>query len=130
MRVKAESLSISDSVIFMGSRTDVNKLMSGMDLFVFPSLNEGLPVSVVEAQASGLKIVTSDTVSSDTVLSDLVVRKSLSDSPQKWAQTMAYLYSDTTKHNRASYADIIRAAGFDAGDVANRLCALYERDSR
>ena len=59
---KVRDLGLSDKVIFTGVRSDVNDLMQGMDVFLFPSLYEGLPVTMVEAQASGLKCIISDKV--------------------------------------------------------------------
>lgn len=53
---KAESMGIADNVVFTGIRSDVNRLMQAMDVFVFPSLYEGLPVTMIEAQASGMPV--------------------------------------------------------------------------
>ena len=46
-----EGLGISESAHFLGRRSDISQLLSAMDVFIFPSFREGLPVSVVEAQA-------------------------------------------------------------------------------
>ncbi len=56
----ARSLNLSDNVILLGSRTDIPGLLKVADLFVFPSKREGLPVSVMEAMASGLPVIASD----------------------------------------------------------------------
>ena len=60
VRDKVRAIGIQKQVIFTGVRTDVNRLMQAMDVFVFPSLYEGLPVTMVEAQASGLPSEISD----------------------------------------------------------------------
>lgn len=83
---KVISLSLEDKVIFMGVRNDVNKLMQAMDVFVFPSLYEGLPVTLIEAQASGLPIIKSDNVSDQCILTDNVVSVSLDKSANGWAK--------------------------------------------
>lgn len=54
----ADSLEINDRIIFLGTRTDLPRLFSAMDIFVFPSLWEGLPLSLLSAMASGLPIIT------------------------------------------------------------------------
>lgn len=83
---KVISLGLEDKVIFMGVRNDVNKLMQAMDIFVFPSLYEGLPVTLIEAQASGLPIIKSDNVSYQCILTDNVVSISLDKSTYSWAK--------------------------------------------
>lgn len=76
-------LGLNDKVIFTGVRSDVARLLQGMDVFVFPSIYEGLPVSVVEAQAAGVPCVISDTISEECILiNELVKRLSLSISPE------------------------------------------------
>ena len=56
---KAKSLGLEDRVLFLGKRTDVNRLLRGADIFIFPSLTEGLPLAVIEAMASGMPIIAS-----------------------------------------------------------------------
>ena len=128
IKEKADSLGIKDSIYFEGSRTDVNKYLSAMDLFLFPSINEGLPVSVVEAQANGLRILTSDSISYDTVLTDLIVRKSLQSTPREWAFKLTSMYHDKYSTNRNAYAQIVADKGFDAKCIANKLCEIYIAD--
>lgn len=71
---KIHSLNLDDHVILTGNRNDVPDLMKAMDVFVFPSKWEGLPVTVVEAQASGLPCFISDTITKDVDVSSLVKR--------------------------------------------------------
>lgn len=83
---KVRDLGFSDKVIFTGVRSDVNDLMQGMDVFLFPSLYEGLPVTMVEAQASGLKCIISDKVPLECKMTKNVVVVKLEESPQQWAK--------------------------------------------
>jgi glycosyltransferase involved in cell wall biosynthesis len=87
---KVAKYSIAKHFIFAGLRADVPRLMKGaMDLFLFPSLYEGLPLTLLEAQAAGLKCVVSDTVSTESdVIKSLIVRESLEKSADKWAQVV------------------------------------------
>lgn len=65
MKDKTETLQLSDSVIFTGMRGDIPALLSAMDIFILPSIFEGVPVSVVEAQATGLPCVISSNVTKE-----------------------------------------------------------------
>lgn len=56
---------IKKKVIFLGIQNNIPELLQVLDLFLFPSLYEGLPVTLIEAQASGLKIITSNTVTKE-----------------------------------------------------------------
>lgn len=80
-----EENGLKDDVIMTGSVSDVNNYLMAMDVLVFPSLFEGLPVTVVEAQAAGLPVVVSDVITRDVFLTDLVTYKPLSDSAEDWS---------------------------------------------
>lgn len=125
IKEKVNALNINDSVLFLGSRTDVNKILCATDVFVFPSINEGLPVSIVEAQCSGTQVITSDTISEDTVITDLITRMSLSDSAKQWAEKIEDLYSNSKAVDRSIYASAVNNAGFDAKQIANALVNKY-----
>lgn len=84
IKEKVRKLNIEDKVIFMGVRNDVNKLMQAMDVFIFPSLYEGLGVVAIEAQASGLPVLKSDKVPDECVLTSNVLTLSLNDTPELW----------------------------------------------
>lgn len=62
---KAMKLGVIDSVIFAGVRNDVEKFYSAFDIFLLPSLYEGMPVVSVEAKANGLPMIVSDKVTSE-----------------------------------------------------------------
>ena len=62
MKNKARTLGIEDALIFYGASNEMNKMWQAMDVFVFPSLYEGLPVTMIEAQASGMQCIISDRV--------------------------------------------------------------------
>jgi len=86
---KVAKLELQNNVVFLGSRNDVNDLLQGMDAFLFPSLFEGLPVSLVEAQASGVKCYISDGVPKESIIvHDNVKVISLKTAAAVWAQTI------------------------------------------
>lgn len=88
-------LGISKSVIFAGVRSDVPALLSAMDVFVFPSLYEGMPNTVIEAQATGLPCVIADTITKEAGITDLVKYLSLSFRKEQWVNEILNVKGDT-----------------------------------
>ena len=87
IRQKAKELGIEADVIFFGVSPDVPKLLSAMDIYLFPSFYEGMPNTVIEAQAAGLPCLISDTVTREANISGKVVYKSIEATPAEWAET-------------------------------------------
>jgi glycosyltransferase involved in cell wall biosynthesis len=116
---KISQLGLIDSVMLTGNRSDVAELMQAMDTLAFPSAWEGLPTTVVEAQATGLPCIISDRITEDVDLSPLVQRLSI-DNPELWAKVLAY-----PQPRQNVQADII-ASGFEINSAAAKLCQLYE----
>jgi len=87
IEAKVASCSLQHNFLFTGLRADVPLLMQGaMDVLLFPSLYEGLPITLLEAQAAGLRCLISDTISKEAdVLPSLVSRENLSQPPAHWA---------------------------------------------
>ena len=106
-------------MVMTGSRDDVSKLLQAMDVFVFPSLWEGLPVTVVEAQAAGLPCLISDRITNDVDISESIKRLSI-ENPTVWTETL--LSMNTV---RMDIRDKIKSAGFDVRDVAGSLKNFY-----
>lgn len=80
----AKNKNILDKVIFLGIRDDIASLLMMFDVFVFPSIYEGLGISLVEAQASGLKCIASDSIQDEAIITNNVTRLSLKDSIENW----------------------------------------------
>lgn len=117
---KIAELGIQASAILTGNRSDAAELMQAMDLLAFPSLWEGLPVTVVEAQAAGLPCLISDRITHDVDLSSLVRRLPI-DNADIWARAMAEPAA------RQDVSEAIAAAGFDIGESVQRLSGLYNK---
>ena len=122
LRQKANTLGISGKVMFLGSVDNVSPLYQALDCFVFPSLSEGLGIAAVEAQTSGLVTVCSDGVPKEAGITDLCSFMPLSASPKEWAE---HISSRTSEYERKSYADEVRAAGYDIKDTAKQLEKVY-----
>lgn len=118
MAQKAVRLGIADQVIMTGNRDDVPELLGAMDVFAFPSLWEGLPMTVVEAQAAGLPCVLSDTITREVDVSPLVEYLPLGDAAQ-WADALL------RRRERMDAMDAIRRAGFDIRSSAQKLTEIY-----
>ena len=80
-----KQMGIQNSVIFVGMRTDIPRILSAMDILVFPSFYEGMPNVVIEAQATGLPSIISDRITKEVKLTDLVTFCSLDDDAKNWA---------------------------------------------
>ncbi len=119
----AASLGISESARFLGRRSDVTRLLSAMDIFIFPSFREGLPVSVVEAQAAGLPVLMSDTVTDEVCITDNVKRLSIDADPSEWAKEIKIMPDDL----RAAAAEKVKECGWDINKCARTLVEFYER---
>lgn len=89
---KVKSLGLEEKVLFLGVREDVNALLMAMDILVFPSLYEGLPVSLVEAQATGLKCFISSTISKQVDITGLIKFLDLSIPPKEWSMQIEKEY--------------------------------------
>ena len=87
IREQAKELGVFEKIIFTGVRSDVPALLSAMDVFVMPSFYEGMPNTVIEAQATGLPCIISDTITKEANITGLVDYMSLDASADKWAKT-------------------------------------------
>lgn len=122
IQAMAQELGIADHVCFLGIRSDVADLMQAMDVFVFPSLYEGLPVTMVEAQATGLPCIISDKVPPECILTEgLVDVMPLSAGAEAWAERAL----EKRNAPRTDRSDEIAAQGFDITTEAVKLQEFY-----
>lgn len=122
IKEKVISMGLEKQVVFSGVRDDVNKMMQAMDVFVFPSLYEGLPVTLIEAQAAGIPCVISDRISKECIVTNgLVSVMKLDESPKKWAEVIINKSEITKK----SHNDEIAACGYDIKNEAEKLVEFY-----
>ncbi len=119
---KVESRHLSDKVVFAGIQTDIASYMQAMDVFVFPSIYEGLPVTLIEAQAAGLPCVVSKTVPMECKKTDLVSFVSLDTPITKWTES---IMQASTLSRKNTYADIV-SNGFDIEENARWLENFYK----
>ena len=116
VKEQINALGIEESVIFTGIRSDVPSLLSAMDVFVFPSFYEGMPNTVIEAQATGLPCVIADTITEEAEVTDCVHFKSLNQSAEEWVEKILESDNNNTV-DRYLYSKVMKNRGYDINDV-------------
>ncbi len=119
-QAKAEQLGITDHVIFAGIRSDIPQILSAMDVFVFPSLYEGMPNTVIEAQATGLPCVIADTITREADITGLVQYLPLELDAALWAQEAL---TAAAQDRRDTHSDFIRNK-YDIQSITDEFVTL------
>ncbi|MGN0677419.1 MAG: glycosyltransferase family 1 protein [Ruminococcus sp.] len=130
IKAQAESLGISESIIFLGKTPDVCKYMQAMDIFVLPSLYEGLPVVLVEAQSAGLPCLVSDKVAVEANLTGTIKYIGI-DNTAEWVNQIESLNKilPETDRKKCCEDNNIRIAdsGYDITKSAELLRDYYTK---
>ena len=129
--VSAGKESIKDKIIFTGEQSPIAPFYQAFDALVFPSIYEGMPGTVVEAQASGLRCLVSDRVTRLVKVTDLVEFESLDKSATQWAEKLNSMYGTTSAdalwHERCNENRFIQQMMKDSDyDVNNQV--IYYSD--
>ncbi|MCR5657682.1 MAG: glycosyltransferase [Butyrivibrio sp.] len=137
MKKLANDLHVLDYCIFAGNKSNANEYYQAMDYFLFPSRYEGLPGTVVEAQAAGLQCLVSDSITPEVDITPLVSRLSIEEEPAVWARKILndLLLRDVDQDSiipigdRTSSSDPlieqIKLAGFDVKTQAALMESFY-----
>lgn len=122
IKSKCERLNLED-VIFTGMVNNVYDYLQAMDVFVFPSLWEGSPLALIEAQASGLPCIVSSNVTKDAKCTANTVYMDLTEGAEAWAKKAV----EVSKHlpSRTDVLDEIRLSGYDIQMEAKKLRKIY-----
>lgn len=119
---QASDFGLKDSIIFAGQRSDIPELLCAMDVFVFPSLWEGLGIALIEAQTNGLPCLVSDVVPDEANITELVENISLKETADFWARkALSYVNG----YERRRMQTEVTQAGYDIKDVAKWLQDFY-----
>lgn len=108
---------LAEYVVFMGIRNDIPSILSAFDIFLFPSLYEGMPNVIIEAQASGLPCVLSDTITREADITGLLSFLSLNSSEVTWAEKALNVGKRTRIDTRNQFVK----AGYDIKTVAQEF---------
>jgi len=95
----AEVMGLGRHVKFLGLKTNIAELLQMIDIFVFPSIYEGLPVTLIEAQAAGLKILASDTITTEVTLTNGIIFLSIEKPVNIWCKEILQLGLTQKKNN-------------------------------
>jgi len=114
-------LNLKNNVIFLGQKLNANEYLSCMDLFLFPSLFEGLGIVAIEAQVNGLPVLISENLPKELDITGLIYRMNLSTQPQVWAEQLLKM---KRKEGLPSYNEI-KKSGYDIYESANVLTEFY-----
>ena len=120
VRKKVNGLNLSEKVIFLGVRADISSILSGMDVFAFPSFYEGMPNTVIEAQATGLPCVIADTITKEANITGLVKYISLQESVNEWAKAVI----DSVSPHRKDTKEMFIQNGYDINTVTKQFETL------
>lgn len=112
---------LKEDVIFCGARDDVCDLLNAFDVFLFPSLFEGLGIVVIEAQANGLYCVTSSEIPEEACLTDAIKRIELSENCKVWVDEII----KTRQYNRTKYGNMVSEKGYDIRIEAKKMEEFY-----
>ena len=118
---KVHKQGLSANVKFLGVREDISQLMQAMDLFLFPSLFEGLPVVLIEAQAAGLNCVVSDSITREVGITDRIQFISLNKSAETWAEKIL-----STPLEHTDTIEQLKRNGFDTSTSVQWLTSHYQ----
>ncbi len=123
IKAKVKTLGLNDVVMFMGNVDNVNEFYQAMDVFMLPSVWEGLPVVGIEAQTADLPCVFSDDVTKETTILSSTKYLNRKDSIKKWADTVM----NAKKHNRVDRSEEVKAAGYDIETESRKLADIYKK---
>jgi len=118
LKRKAQKFGIADRIIFYGISSHIERLLWAMDVFAQPSRFEGLPITSIEAQASGLPVVASEVIPDEACISPTFHRLTLEAGAKRWADA---LLGAPAEADRISFANRLEQLGFDISSVAKQI---------
>ena len=118
---KVKELNINNKVLFLGFRDDINNLLNAFDIFLFPSLYEGLGISVIESETNGLPTIVSSSIPEEANISKNFIRMNDYDI-DKWVKRINNI---KIKNRNNAYKDTIKN-GYDIKDVSKKLEKIYK----
>lgn len=117
-----QCLGLADKVLLLGIQKNPEEYLSAMDCMVLPSLHEGLPVVVVEAQANGLQCFVADTVTKEVNLSHLVQYLPISQGTSPWVQAIC-----NCNRSHTDVSQLLKDGGFCINTSSRWLCEFYQK---
>ena len=122
MKEKVHKLGLDGFVKFFGQRNDVNELYQTFDIFLLPSLYEGLPVVGIEAQATGNLCILSDAMTKETKILDSTTFISLDNNAEEWSNK---ILNEVKKYKKHDTRKEVSKYGYNIENEANKLETKY-----
>lgn len=123
IRNRVKELGIQQHVLFMGNRDDVERILCGCDVFLFPSLHEGLPLTLIEAQCSGLPCFISDVISDEVKVTPLIQKMSLKNTADEWAEEVCSF----EKRNRIEPNKMVAESQYNLACTVEYISKFYKK---
>lgn len=125
MRAKVKNLGLEEKIHFLGIRNDIEKVVNEMDLFILPSIYEGLGLVLLEAQASGVPCLVSEAIQPEADLEvGLIEKLNLSDELELWSKTALEMVNKP-KVDRKSILNSFENKGYKIENIVNELTNVY-----
>ena len=121
----AQSKNSAEKIIFLGPRSDIVNLLQAGDVFVFPSLYEGFPGSVLEAQAAGLPCIISNTISKEIILTGKIISLSVNKGTKIWVNELIKFIGN----DRVEVQKVLIDKGYDIFELCKNLSNFYLKNS-
>ncbi|KKI91445.1 glycosyl transferase family 1 [Bacillus sp. SA1-12] len=125
---KVRNLSLDNNILFLGVRSDINHLLQAFDLFIFPSFHEGLPVTLIEAQGSGLPCIISDQITAEVDMGIGLVKFLPLTNKVEWVEEVIKISSKESRRNISKMA--LFEQGYDIKKTANFIHDFYLETAR
>lgn len=127
LRQSVANRGLDDAVRFLGVVDNVPAVLRAADVFLFPSIKEGLGLAAIEAQASGLPTLMSEGVPASALMGGNVQRIALEAGVEQWAQACLQQLSIALKSERHDGVELVRSHGFDIAQTSTWLADFYKR---
>jgi glycosyltransferase involved in cell wall biosynthesis len=116
-----EELGIRDKVILLGRYREIENLLQAVDVFLFPSIYEGLAIALIEAQTAGLPCIISDTIPEEAEVTDLFTRVALDKTPKEWAEIVV----SGLQYERYGRKAEVQKRGYGLASFADQMERIY-----
>lgn len=123
IKEKVIEYKLESKVIFLGSIKNANEYLNAMDLFLFPSLSEGLGIVGIEAQTNGLPILINESLPKEIEITDNVYRLPINSGTEKWVAKIEEL--SNTPIDRSSVRERVKNSGYDIKQLALYIEKFY-----
>ncbi|WP_447411263.1 glycosyltransferase family 1 protein [Clostridium perfringens] len=123
---KVEALGIRNNIYFLGLRNDIDVILNNCDLFIFPSIYEGLGLVILEAQACGLPCIVSEAIQHEADLEiGLLNRLQLKNSSEEWSNKALELVGKRQK-DKVNIKNVFKNKGYELNQIVNSLLKIYK----